>query len=517
MAEPTPGQSVGRYVLYDAIASGGMASVHMGRLIGPVGFSRVVAIKRLHPAYAQDPGFVAMLLDEAQLASRVRHPNVVPILDVVATNDELLLVMEYVQGETLARLLRAAKRLGESMEPDVASSIVIDILRGLHAAHEARGTAGEPLGIVHRDVSPQNILVATDGSARLLDFGVAKAISRSQSTDDGQLKGKLGYIAPEQISGGEVDRRVDIFATSIVAWECIAGRRLFVADDMVATLARIMDAEVPPLRGAGFDIPEALEAAIARGLTVDPALRFQNAEDMAREVEAALRPASRERVSEWVAHLAGEALSQRLETMRRVETADSELGVVQVPVGISPDQSGKLPTLRTSVAGEEPATTDAGTFPATLATQSIVPPAEPSKGWRRGALFVLVAAALGALVTAGLMGRRGVTGGPSGSAEPQPVATRVAPADPEPTVAAQPAASASSSSRPEPAPSASSVDASGLADAASSGAPPPPTPPHPTRRTTKTSSKQPASGSKPPAGGPDTPTTPPVDPLLDQR
>src|SRR5262245_51026591 len=169
---------IGRYALHGELASGGMATVHLGRLLGPVGFSRTVAIKRLHAQYAQDPEFVSMFLDEARLAARIRHPNVVPTLDVVATSGELFLVMEYVPGESLSRLARAARDRMERMPPRIVSAIMSGVLHGLHAAHEAKSERGEPLGIVHRDVSPQNVLVGTDGVARVLDFGVAKAAGR---------------------------------------------------------------------------------------------------------------------------------------------------------------------------------------------------------------------------------------------------------------------------------------------------------------------------------------------------
>lgn len=447
MSEPS---TVGRYVLYDEIASGGMASVHMGRLIGPAGFSRVVAIKRSHAAYAKDPAFVSMMLDEARLASRVRHPNVVPILDMVTTESELLLVMEYVSGETFARLLRAAKRAGERAPPEIVAAIMIDVLRGLHAAHEATGAAGEPLGIIHRDVSPQNVLVATDGAARLFDFGVAKAESRSQSTNDGQLKGKLGYVSPEQISGKAIDRRVDLFAASIVAWEALSGRRLFAADDMVSTLALVAGAEIPSPRAEGVAVPEALEQAVLRGLERDPDARFQTAAEMEQAIEAAVRPASRAQVAAWVERLAGEALARRIEIMRRIETGEADSGVVQVPVGISPDQTGKLPTLRASVTGEDPGTTSA------LATQSILPQPQ-TRGWRRGAVMMLAAAAAGALVTAALVSRRDPTRAPRLAEPARPVSASALPelaprpvADAAPTVAA-PSASA------EPAPAAPSA------------------------------------------------------------
>src|SRR5215471_9492239 len=160
---------IGRYALFGEIAAGGMATVHFGRLVGPVGFSRTVAIKRLHAQYAKDPDFVAMFLDEARLASRVQHPN------VVTMPSEVFLVMEYLQGESLSRLIRDARKAGELVPPGHAASIVAGMLHGLHAAHEAKSERREALNIVHRDVSPQNVLVGTDGAARVLDFGVAKA------------------------------------------------------------------------------------------------------------------------------------------------------------------------------------------------------------------------------------------------------------------------------------------------------------------------------------------------------
>jgi serine/threonine protein kinase len=496
-------QSVGRYVLYDQIASGGMASVHLGRLIGPVGFSRVVAVKRLHPAYAKDQGFVTMMLDEARLASRIRHPNVVPILDVVATADELLLVMEYVHGETLARLLRAAKKAGERIPAAVGAAIVIDTLRGLHAAHEATNAAGEPLGIVHRDVSPQNIVVATDGSARILDFGVAKAASRTQSTAEGQLKGKLGYFAPEQIAGGDVDRRVDIFAASIVAWECVTGRRLFSADDMIATIAQVMDGEIPSLRGSDLEIPDGYAAAVRRGLDRNPAQRFQTAEEMASAIEAALRPASREAVRAFVEKLAGPALSARLDIMQRIESGEVDDTVAQVPVDISPDQSGKVPTLRAALsAGPE----EQSTFHAALATESIVPPPQPKKGWRRGLFVVFAALTAGGLAAALYVTRFrqsepvAMTSAPLVAAPAQPVAATASVVAPSSTPSVAPATS-SAAPPPDAPPSAASP----------SGAPPPVAA---RSRTSPKGSKKPKEGDNPPAQ-PAPP--PPADPLSDQR
>jgi eukaryotic-like serine/threonine-protein kinase len=192
---------VGRYALFDALASGGMATVYLGRLTGAAGFSRTVAVKRLHPNFAKEADFVGMLVDEARLAGRIRHPNVVPTLDVVQLPDELMLVMEYVHGEALSKLLRNVAAAKAQIPLPIASSIMIGSLHGLHAAHEATDERGAPLEIIHRDVSPQNILVGVDGNPRILDFGVARATGRIQATGDGKLKGKLAYMAPEQLRG----------------------------------------------------------------------------------------------------------------------------------------------------------------------------------------------------------------------------------------------------------------------------------------------------------------------------
>ena len=220
----------GRYVLCDEIAHGGMATVYVGRLVGSAGFARTVAIKRLHAAYARDPDFVSMFVDEARLAARIHHPNVVSTLDVVALEGELFLVMEYIQGESLARLERLASDRGDRIPEAMAASMIAGILHGLHAAHEARDERGEPLGIVHRDVSPQNVLVGVDGVARVLDFGIAKAAGRIQTTRDGQLKGKLAYMSPEQLRG-EVTRTTDVYAAGVVLWEALTGRQLFVGEN----------------------------------------------------------------------------------------------------------------------------------------------------------------------------------------------------------------------------------------------------------------------------------------------
>jgi serine/threonine protein kinase len=310
---------LGRYALHDEVASGGMAAVHLGRLLGPVGFARTVAIKRLHPQFAKDPSFVAMFLDEARLASRIRHPNVVPTLDVVSLEDELFLVMEYVHGDSLARLQRYARARGEHIPIEVAVGVISHALHGLHAAHEAKSERGTPLEIVHRDVSPQNILVGTDGIGRVLDFGIAKASSRLQITLEGQLKGKLAYMAPEQLEHQDVDRRVDVWATAIVLWESLAGRRLFNGDHPARVMKAVLNDAIPKPSEIAADVPADLDAVVMKGLARDPNERWASARDMAVALEATGCVATQHAISQWVEGVAAESLALRSDRIAEIE------------------------------------------------------------------------------------------------------------------------------------------------------------------------------------------------------
>lgn len=314
---------VGRYALYGKLATGGMATVHFGRLLGPVGFSRTVAIKRLHPQYAKDPEFVAMFLDEARLAARIQHPNVVATLDVVALEEELLLVMDYIRGEAFSRLLRAARRKG--IEPPVGfiAAIMSGMLHGLHAAHEVTDERGQPLRVVHRDVSPQNVLVGVDGVPRLLDFGVAKAGARVQVTKDGQVKGKLSYMSPEQLTSQPVDRRSDLFAAGVVLWEALTGKRLFLADDTQEIIHRIVDLPVPPPSLLNPNVPPIFDKIVARALEKDPNARYSTAREFAVALEHSVSFMNPREVGEWVEEIAGDVLEMREQALAELESYSS--------------------------------------------------------------------------------------------------------------------------------------------------------------------------------------------------
>ncbi len=313
-------QVVGRYALFDEIASGGMASVHIGRLLGPVGFSRTVAIKRLHPQFAKDPDFVDMFVDEARLAARIRHPNVVPTLDVVKTEQELFLVMDYVEGESLSRLMRRARRREKPLDVRLVVPVVAAVLHGLHAAHNAKGEGGELLHIVHRDVSPQNVLVGTDGVTRVFDFGIAKARGRLQTTREGQIKGKLAYMAPEQLSGGEVGPQTDIYAAAVVLWEALANRRLFDADNEALLLAMVLEGVRYAPSAFNPAVSAELDAIVMRALNRDAGLRFHDARELARTLERTAACASLSEIGEWVEELATDALGRRAHRIAEIES-----------------------------------------------------------------------------------------------------------------------------------------------------------------------------------------------------
>jgi eukaryotic-like serine/threonine-protein kinase len=311
------GRVVGRYVVFDEIAAGGMASVHLGRLMGAVGFSRTVAIKRLHPHLARDAEFSSMFLDEARLAARVRHPNVVAVLDVVHDAGELLLVMDYVQGESLSRLAKAMRPGG--IPPRLAVTVLTGVLHGLHAAHEATTEQGEALHIVHRDVSPQNVIVGVDGVARVFDFGVAKASHRVQTTQDGSVKGKISYMAPEQLLSEQVDRRADIYSAAVVLWEAITGERLFEGDNQGRVIRKILDEPVPWPSSIMPGLPKALDLAVMRGLERDVANRWQTARDFAAALEQCSPAASATQLGEWVESIGGSALGDRAQRVKDIE------------------------------------------------------------------------------------------------------------------------------------------------------------------------------------------------------
>ncbi|HVY32161.1 MAG TPA: serine/threonine-protein kinase [Polyangiaceae bacterium] len=432
-AEPRAPQAVGRYWVYDEIAAGGMATVHLGRLVGPAGFTRTVAIKKLHPQFAKDDEFSSMFLDEARIAARIRHPNALTALDVVASKGELYIVMDYIHGESLGKLLR-----GGPIPLAVASSVNTQALLGLHAAHEAVDDHGKPLDIVHRDVSPQNILVGVDGVARVVDFGIAKAASRVHTTQAGKIKGKLSYMSPQQVQSEDVDRRADIFAAGVVLWESVVGRKLLARGD--ATINRVTTWQGIPDEDLAL-VPAFLQPIVKRALARDPGERYATAREMALALADAVPPASSMEVGDWVEQRARQVLADRARAVSDVERQTTSSDV-------RPAFSSGFPS-----SGEETRTA--------LSSTDLVPSSrsEPKKRKRAAAMVAGAAALL--LLLGWMLEHRGATPPPTAAlaAAPAPPAPVAPPPPAVAPAAAAPVSPATLAPEPTPAPSAAPTHA----------------------------------------------------------
>jgi serine/threonine-protein kinase len=302
---------VGRYDVLFPLASGGMATVYLARKRGPRGFESRVALKLTHEHLREQPEFVTCLIQEAKLAARIRHPNVVQLLDVDDDEAGVFLVMEYVEGDSLAVIARRVAKAGGRIPMPIALRVLDDALTGLEAAHALKDDAGRPLGVVHRDFSPQNILVGIDGVARLTDFGIAKASDRAGLTRTGTIKGKTGYMSPQQAQAQPVDRRADVWSAGVVAWELLAGERLYPGND-TATLLSLVRSVPPRLRTVRPEIPDALDDAVAQALQPDPAGRLPTAEALRERLHAAFSElADRAEVGAYVKNLLGEEIAER--------------------------------------------------------------------------------------------------------------------------------------------------------------------------------------------------------------
>ncbi len=341
---PSTVQRVGRYVLFEEFARGGMASVHFARLLGSEGFSRVVAVKRVRARFHDSDEHRRALLTEARLASRIRHPNVVQTLDIVVEAGIAHVVMEYVHGVTVSELFAEASVRCERTPIGIAVGIIADALQGLHAAHEARDAEGKPLGIVHRDISPQNIHVGVDGHARLLDFGIAKALDRTQVTAPGVVKGKIAYMAREHLNGAPVTRQADVYGAGVVLWEMLTGRRLFDDGNPLLLAARVLTEPIPPPSRDAPGVSPALDQVVLRATDPDPRERYETAAEMlAALVATRVTPAAEpHEIGAWVERLAGDDLELRAERVKHAETAEIPPDVgPPAPVAPSPASVAK--------------------------------------------------------------------------------------------------------------------------------------------------------------------------------
>jgi serine/threonine protein kinase len=327
---------------YDIVAhlrAGGMAALFVGRRSGVAGFQKLVAIKVIHPHLAADKQFVEMFVDEALISARVDHPNIVHVEELGEVDGNYFLVMEYVHATSLSQMLGAVIKAGRRFRPEIAVHIAARVAEGLHAAHDTRGDDGHSLGVIHRDVSPQNVLISSRGHIKLIDFGIAKAKGRMQQTTSSSLKGKIGYMSPEQAYGRPLDRTSDIYALGVVLWEMLTSRRLFVADDDFALLDLVRDPAIPPPSMYNPDVSPATDRAVLKALAKNPRDRFATAHEMRRALAEALPAAlilDSADLAELVWAMVGKQLDDErlkiVEASKRIRTADSTKSSVVIPL-----------------------------------------------------------------------------------------------------------------------------------------------------------------------------------------
>jgi serine/threonine-protein kinase len=340
----TPGSRLGSYELIAPLRAGGMATLWLGRRAGPAGFSRHVAIKIVHPHLASDPSFVRMFLDEARLAARIQHANVVHTEELGEASGMYYLAMEYVHGCTLSQLVQRLIVQGRGLSTELSVFIAMKVADGLHAAHEAKDEQGRALAVVHRDVSPQNVLLSYTGQVKLIDFGVAKAEGRDQETTGSSLKGKIRYMSPEQAWGRAIDRRTDVYALGIVLWECLTHLRLFAGGDDFAALERVRAPNVARPSSLVPSLPPALDQVVLTALALDPSARFQTAQAFRRALGGAC-PAALAVEPDDLAALTVSMMADDIERERRAVPAPAAAAALEVQAPDAKRRTGAMQAL----------------------------------------------------------------------------------------------------------------------------------------------------------------------------
>ncbi len=283
MSATTFPQKFGKYILLRKIAMGGMAEIFRAKTVGAEGFEKDIVIKRILPHYTEDEDFVKMFIDEATVTSKLQHANIVQIFDFNRQEGSYYIAMEYVEGKDLKRVMEVAQKSGKPLSVAQCVWIIMELAKGLHYAH-TKTHKGQPLNIVHRDISPHNAMVSFQGEVKLMDFGIAKAASRSTKTVAGTVKGKCAYMSPEQARGKPLDGRSDLFALAIMLWEMLTGKRLFLGDSDFVTLSNVLKMEVPPASSINPEVPEDLDAILLKGLEKDRDKRHANVQDFQRDL-----------------------------------------------------------------------------------------------------------------------------------------------------------------------------------------------------------------------------------------
>jgi serine/threonine-protein kinase len=421
---PSRQRVFGRYRLVYELASGGMATIHLAQATGPGGFAKLCVLKQIHRHLAEEPDFVQMFLDEANLSARIRHPNVCPVFDFGEVDGDYYIALEYLEGVPLTRLLHTVARDGSQIASRrwhaLSARIIADAAEGLHAAHELRDDHGQPLSVVHRDVSPQNLFITYAGAVSVLDFGIAFATRRIHRTTGSKLKGKYAYLAPEQIASAPVDRRADVWALGVCLWECLSGARLFRRDSAVATLAAVRLDDIVPPSQTRPGVPRALDAVVMKALERDPARRYATARDLGRDLMAFVResgePADLPTLGAWMTDLFAGDTTTKLSTVTTTLPADDT-----APLEPDPPTAAAEPDPRTAVTEPDgdiaaPASPTADPLPA-VTVDGRRPP-EPARTAASSMLLVVLATVAFASGTAALGGAW------LGLASPPPTAVR---------------------------------------------------------------------------------------------
>jgi serine/threonine protein kinase len=315
-------RTFGRYTLFEQIGKGGMAQIYLARAETELGATRLAVVKQILPAFADDPRFAEMLIHEAKLAARLGHRRIVQVFDLGKENDDLYIAMEYVEGFDLNSLLRQCTEQKVALPATHALGIVADVLEGLDYAHRRLDENENPLGIVHRDVSPSNVLISYEGEVKLCDFGIAHAndVVKEESASEA-LKGKAGYMSPEHARGEPLDARADVFAAGIILWELLAGRRLYKPKSEIPLVTQAQTADIPTLPDKGVPNHDALEKIVRRALAKDREERYPSAGAMLRDLESYLADsgmlASRLKLGEWIATSFGTELVEKRRASER--------------------------------------------------------------------------------------------------------------------------------------------------------------------------------------------------------
>ena len=324
----------GKYVLTERIAVGGMAEVFRGSLSGDSGFERPVAIKRILPQLTEDADFVSMFIDEAKIVVQLSHGNIAQVLDLGRVDDSYFIAMEYVHGRDLRAILEREHARKSAVPLPIACHVVMRVAEALHHAHNATGRDGRPLGVIHRDISPQNVLISFDGEVKVVDFGLAKAAGRATQTNAGVVKGKLAYLSPQQARGDDIDHRSDLYSLGLVFFELLTGRKMYAQGNDIDTVLAVQSNDVVPLRRVAPRMPAALEEILSRALEDDPNARYQTGMDFHDALEvfiyehAALT--TRRDVAEYVRALFPDAVPP-METITTEHEPKTKTDTIPVP------------------------------------------------------------------------------------------------------------------------------------------------------------------------------------------